>query len=101
VHRRFAGLGERSDASCTFTAHTEKLLSWSTSPRFVGVSRQRASVLSRRIDFPEPGIGTGHGWLWAAGEVRAWARTYDSGDRRWGARSVVKQRESGAREPTR
>jgi hypothetical protein len=52
----------------------------------VGVSHQRASVLRRRPDFPEPVDQDGLGELWAAGEIRAWTRAYPFGARRWGPR---------------
>jgi len=53
----------------------------------VGVSRQRANVLSQRPDFPKPVDHDVRGDLWAASDNRAWARTYPFGSRRWGARS--------------
>jgi len=54
--------------------------------RIVGVSQQRADQLRWRPDFPAPVDRWAKGDLWAASEVRHWARTYDGGDRRWGPR---------------
>ena len=61
-----------------------KLLRLVDIAELVGVSRQRVSVLRRRADFPIRSTGMGMATFWAAGDVRAWARTYDGGTRRWG-----------------
>ncbi|TMK32268.1 MAG: DNA-binding protein [Actinobacteria bacterium] len=52
----------------------------------LGVSKQRADQLRRRADFPAPVGRWARGDLWAAADVRRWARTHDGGDARWGPR---------------
>jgi len=52
--------------------------------RIVGVSYERARQLRHQPGFPEPVGRRGKGELWAASDVRRWARTHDGGDRRWG-----------------
>lgn len=41
-----------------------------------GVSRQRASVLSRREDFPEPTLRTARGPLYAEAAIEAWLASW-------------------------
>ena len=53
----------------------------------LGVSKQRADQLRQRSDFPAPVDRWARGDLWAAADVRRWARTFDGGAARWGPRS--------------
>jgi hypothetical protein len=52
----------------------------------LGVSKQRADQLRREGDFPAPVDRWARGDLWAAADVRRWARTYAGGAARWGER---------------
>jgi predicted DNA-binding transcriptional regulator AlpA len=52
----------------------------------LGVSKQRADQLCRDPDFPAPVDRWARGELWAAADVRRWARTYAGGAARWGER---------------
>jgi hypothetical protein len=52
----------------------------------LGVSKQRADQLRREPDSPAPVDRWGRGDLWAAVDVRRWARTYERGTVRWGKR---------------
>jgi predicted DNA-binding transcriptional regulator AlpA len=47
---------------------------------FLGVSKQRADQLCRRADFPVPAGRWARGDLWAAADIRRWARTYEGGE---------------------
>ena len=51
----------------------------------LGVSKQRADQ-RRRADFPAPVDRYSRGDLWAASDVRRWARTWVGGAARWGPR---------------
>ena len=42
--------------------------------------------ISKRADFPAPVDRWARGGLWAAVDVRRWARTYEGGAARWGER---------------
>ena len=53
----------------------------------LGVSKARADHLRREPDFPAPVDRWARGDLWAAADVRRWARTFDGGAARWGPRS--------------
>jgi predicted DNA-binding transcriptional regulator AlpA len=53
----------------------------------LGVSKQRADQLRNGHDFPDPVDRWARGDLWAASDVRRWARTFDGGAARWGPRS--------------
>ena len=50
----------------------------------LGVTKQRADQLRERADFPPPVDRWARGNLWAAADVRRWARTYAGGAARWG-----------------
>lgn len=50
------------------------------------VSKQRADQLRGRADFPAPVDRYSRGDLWAASDVRRWARTWVGGAARWGQR---------------
>jgi predicted DNA-binding transcriptional regulator AlpA len=52
----------------------------------LGVSNQRADQLRRGPDFPAPVDRWARGDLWAAADIRRWARTFDGGATRWGPR---------------
>jgi predicted DNA-binding transcriptional regulator AlpA len=52
----------------------------------LGVSKQRADQLRRQPDFPTPVDRWARGDLWAAADVRQWARTYAGGAAWWGPR---------------
>jgi prophage regulatory protein len=52
----------------------------------LGVSKQRADQLRRRPDFPTPMDRYERGDLWAASDVKWWARTWSGGAARWGPR---------------
>jgi predicted DNA-binding transcriptional regulator AlpA len=52
----------------------------------LGVSKQRAHQLAWEEGFPAPVDRWSRGDLWAASEVRRWARRYEGGSVRWGAR---------------
>jgi len=43
--------------------------------QLLGVSKQRADQLRRQEDFPDPVDRWARGDLWAAADVRRWART--------------------------
>lgn len=43
----------------------------------LGVSKQRASVLSRRRDFPNPVVALSHGKAWRRADVERWTETWD------------------------
>lgn len=47
----------------------------------LGVSRQYASVLSARRDFPEPVATLAMGKVWSLDDVRAWAKETDRATR--------------------
>jgi predicted DNA-binding transcriptional regulator AlpA len=50
----------------------------------LGVSKQRADQLRREPDFPVPVDRWARGDMWAASDIRLWARTQDGGSARWG-----------------
>ena len=45
----------------------------------LGVTKQRADQLRHRPDFPLPIGAWSRGDLWAAADVRRWARSYEGG----------------------
>jgi predicted DNA-binding transcriptional regulator AlpA len=63
-----------------------KLLRLVEIAELLGVSKQRADQLRRRADFPAPADRYGRGDLWAASDVKRWARTWGGGAARWGPR---------------
>jgi predicted DNA-binding transcriptional regulator AlpA len=63
-----------------------KLLRVTDVAKVLGVSKQRADQLRLRSDFPVPASRWARGDLWAASDVRRWARTYAGGEARWGPR---------------
>jgi predicted DNA-binding transcriptional regulator AlpA len=63
-----------------------KLLRLVEIAQLLGVSKQRADQLRRQEDFPDPVDRWARGDLWAAADVRRWARTYGGGEARWGPR---------------
>jgi predicted DNA-binding transcriptional regulator AlpA len=52
----------------------------------LGVSKQLVDQLRREPDFPAPVDRWARGDLWAAADVRRWARNYTGGAARWGKR---------------
>jgi predicted DNA-binding transcriptional regulator AlpA len=65
-----------------------KLLRLVDIAELLGVTKQRADQLRQHSDFPLP-IGTwSRGDLWAAADVRRWARSYKGGAARWGKRMI-------------
>jgi predicted DNA-binding transcriptional regulator AlpA len=55
--------------------------------RELGITRQAVyDLLRRRPDFPSPVDHWARGDLWAASDVRRWARTYEGDAARWGSR---------------
>ncbi len=65
---------------------TRQLLRLIEVAELLGVSKQPADQLRRRPDFPAPVDRWARGDLWAATDVRRWARTYEGGGARWGPR---------------
>jgi predicted DNA-binding transcriptional regulator AlpA len=63
-----------------------KLLRLVEIAEYLGVTKQRAHQLRQRVDFPAPVERWARGDLWAAADVRRWARTYEGGEARWGPR---------------
>lgn len=63
-----------------------KLLRMVDVAELLGVSKQRADQLRRLDDFPAPVDRSERGNLWAASDIRRWARTYNGGAARWGTR---------------
>jgi predicted DNA-binding transcriptional regulator AlpA len=51
---------------------------------FLGVSKQRADQLRRRVDFPAPVDRYSRGDLWAVSDVKRWARIWGGGKARSG-----------------
>src|SRR5512132_2199259 len=70
------------------TMTRRKLLRVVEIAELLGVSKQRADQRRREPDFPAPGDRWARGDLWAAADVRRWARTYAGGAARWGPRSL-------------
>jgi hypothetical protein len=66
------------------TVTRRKLLRVVEIAEILGVSKQRAHQVRREPDFPAPVDGWARGDLWAAADVRRWARTYEGGAARWG-----------------
>jgi len=48
----------------------------------------RADQIRHRADFPLPAGHWARGDLWAAADVRRWARTYAGGEARWGSEEI-------------
>jgi predicted DNA-binding transcriptional regulator AlpA len=59
-----------------------KLLRLVDVAELLGVSKQRADQLRRHADFPQPVDRWARGDLWAAADIRRWARTYGGGEAR-------------------
>jgi hypothetical protein len=68
------------------TMRRQKLLRVVENAEILGVSKQRADQLRREPDFPAPVNRWAPGDLWAAPDVRRWARTYAGGAARWDPR---------------
>ena len=68
------------------TVTRRKLLRVVDIAELLGVSKQRADQLCGEPDFPAPVDRWVRGDLWAAADVRRWARTYGGGAVRWGPR---------------
>jgi len=51
----------------------ETLLGPAELAQLLGVSRQRASVIAGRVDFPRPRLTLIMGSIWALDDVKAWA----------------------------
>jgi predicted DNA-binding transcriptional regulator AlpA len=62
---------------------TRKTLRLLEIAELLGVSRQYAHQLRRRPDFPAPVERYSRGNLWAASDVKRWARRFEGGSARW------------------
>lgn len=58
----------------------------------LGVDCQQVQQLAVQEGFPEPVGLTGRDRLWDAKDLRAWAKDYLGGKKRWGARSSLSTR---------
>lgn len=69
----------------------------------VGVTRQRAFMLARRLDFPEPVANLATGRLWRRVDVERWANKWDRSPGRHTHRrnGEVKRREQARSAPQR
>jgi predicted DNA-binding transcriptional regulator AlpA len=70
---------DRTPSRILWTVTLRKLLRVVEIAEILGVSKQRADRLRREPDFPAPVDRWARGDLWAAADIRRWARTYAGG----------------------